>query len=252
MSDRFDVCHPITAGWEGGWSNHPKDPGGATMYGVTQAVFTAWLKAGGQPVRSVKSITKSEALAIYRANYWKAVGADRLFPGVDLAVYDAAVNSGVSRGRKWLIASAGSNDHSVTVKRICKARLSFVSGLTNWKTFGKGWARRIADIEVKGVAMALAAMGVSAAGIQKAAAAEIAASEKAAKAASSKIKPTATAAGASSAATSASATDLASLDATAIAFFVVITAALVLAAIYFAKRRNDETARAVAYGEFLK
>ncbi|KQO80231.1 hypothetical protein [Rhizobium sp. Leaf262] len=84
-----------------------------------------------------------------------------LFPGVDLAVYDASVNSGGSRGLKWLKASAGSNDHSETVKRIYRARLSFMQSLAIWKSFGKGWGRRVADSEAKGVAMALAAMGVT-------------------------------------------------------------------------------------------
>ncbi len=58
-------------------------------------------------------------------------------------------------------AAAGSNDHSVTVKKICKARLGFMQSLKIWKTFGKGWSRRVADIEVKGVAMALAYMGAT-------------------------------------------------------------------------------------------
>lgn len=154
--DQFEVCHAVTAKWEGGWSNHAADPGGKTMYGVTEAVYHAWLREQGKQPRPVRNISMAEALSIYKSNYWYAAKCDRLAIGVDLAVYDAAVNSGVSRGRKWLMASLGGTDVD-TVKRICKARLSFVQGLRTWKVFGKGWRNRIADIEAKGVAWAMAA-----------------------------------------------------------------------------------------------
>ena len=162
MSDRFQTCHEITAKWEGGWSDHKADPGGKTMYGVTEAVYHAWLRKRGLPIKPVRNISRGEALLIYREQYWRPTAEKLdLFPGVDLAVYDASVNSGVSRGLKWLKASAGSNDHSVTVKRICRARLSFMQSLKIWKTFGKGWGRRVADIEARGVVMAVTAMGAS-------------------------------------------------------------------------------------------
>lgn len=152
----FLRCHEVTAKWEGGWSDHPADPGGKTMYGVTQAVFDAWNVAHGRPKTSVRYISRADALAIYQSNYWNAAKCESLDAGVDLAVYDASVNSGVSRGRKWLLASVGGSAVE-TVKRICAKRLGFVQSLAIWKTFGKGWARRIADVEAKGVAWALAA-----------------------------------------------------------------------------------------------
>lgn len=156
----FEKCHPITAKWEGGWSDHPDDPGGKTMYGITEAVYHTYLKSCGKPKRPVRYITKAEAEAIYRQNYWNAAGCETLHAGVDLATYDAAVNSGVSRGRKWLLASVGGSAVQ-TVKNICAKRMSFVRGLRTWKTFGKGWSRRIADIEAKGVAMALSAVAIT-------------------------------------------------------------------------------------------
>jgi lysozyme family protein len=159
MGDRFEAVHADTARWEGGWSDHPADPGGKTMYGITQAVYHDWLKGQGRPIRPVRDITRGEALQIYRAQYWNPTAVRyNLFPGVDRATYDAAVNSGVSRGIKWLKGAVGSDDHSETAKRICRARLSFVQGLTNWKVFGKGWGNRIADIEAKSVRDALQAM----------------------------------------------------------------------------------------------
>lgn len=157
MGDRFDICHAITAKWEGGWSDHPADPGGKTMYGITEAVYHAWLRAKGRATKPVRNITRAEALEIYRANYWApTAGRYRLRPGVDLATYDAGVNAGVSRAIQWLTKAQGGPDHQ-TVKRICAARLSFKQALKIWKTFGNGWTRRVADIEAKGVAMALAA-----------------------------------------------------------------------------------------------
>lgn len=164
--DQFDRCHAVTAKWEGGWSNHAADPGGKTMYGVTEAVYHAWFREQGKQPRPVRSISMSEALAIYKSNYWYAAKCNTLAVGVDLAVYDAAVNSGVSRGRKWLAASIGASDVE-TIKRICKARLSFVQGLKTWKVFGKGWSNRIADIEAKGVAWAMAAAPATTPGVVK-------------------------------------------------------------------------------------
>lgn len=160
-SPEFDKCHTVTSGWEGGWSDHPDDPGGQTMYGVTDAVWQAWLKKQGLKSTLVRNITRAQALEIYFEEYWLACGANKLAPGVDLATYDASVNSGISRGRKWLLASIGGSD-ATTVKKICAARLGFMQSLQIWKTFGKGWARRVADIEAKGVAWALAGLSAPA------------------------------------------------------------------------------------------
>ncbi len=157
----FAKCHAVTAKWEGGWSNHKADPGGKTMYGITQAVYDAWRKAKGLKPKTVRYIGRSEAEEIYFEQYWQKARCEDLGSGVDLAVYDASVNSGVSRGRKWLVASVGGSDDR-TVRRICAKRLSFMQALRIWKTFGRGWARRVADIEAKGVAWALAAIGAPA------------------------------------------------------------------------------------------
>ncbi|MCA1490081.1 secretion activator protein [Ensifer sp. NBAIM29] len=246
MTDRFDVCHPITAGWEGGWSDHKDDPGGKTMYGVTQATYDGWRKSKGLPLRSVKLITKSEALAIYRANYWEACGAPNLFPGVDLTVYDASVNSGVSRGRKWLRASAGSNDHSETVKRICRARLSFMQSLAIWKSFGKGWGRRVADIEVKGVAMALAAMGATESRIKAEAKLETKAAQQASKSAAKKA---ATSAGGAVSSGAAPVIEPAAADPSALWLFGAIFLILAVGAAVMIIRKRAADARAEAYGK---
>lgn len=259
MSDRFEICHAITAKWEGGWSNHKADPGGATMYGVTQAVYDKWRKKRGQKTQSVRNITKAEALIIYKENYWNACGAPELFPGVDLAVYDASVNSGVSRGRKWLLAAVGSNDHSATVKKICRARLSFVQSLKIWKDFGKGWGRRIADIEVKGVAMALAAMGATKGVVQMEARKEAAAAEKAAANAKTAAKTTGTAAAGSAAAPTVDTTkdravpiDVTTIDTTSLWIFGTIAAAALVVTVFLIIRSRAAKEREAAYLELVK
>lgn len=157
--DRFPTCHAITAKWEGGKANHPDDPGGRTNYGVIQTVYDAYRKRKGLATQTVYKITQDEVLDIYRNQYWEPCGAPNLFAGVDLAIYDVSVNSGVGRGLKYRNQTASIAKPDERVKAICRARLSFLQGLKIWKTFGKGWGRRVADIEARGVMMALEAMG---------------------------------------------------------------------------------------------
>lgn len=161
MTPAFLSCHEVTAKWEGGWSYHPQDPGKQTMFGVTQVVYDAFRRREGRQTRSVRKIARAEALDIYYTEYWSRAGCETLISGVDLAHYDAAVNSGVGRARKWLQKAIGPHDASETVRRYCRQRLSFVQGLRTWRVFGRGWSRRIANIEAIGVARATAAQSAS-------------------------------------------------------------------------------------------
>lgn len=154
MLGNFQKCLAVTLVYEGGKANNPKDPGGKTNKGVTQATYDAWRKSHGLAKRDVFQISDGDVSAIYSENYWRAVKGDGLAAGVDLATFDAAVNSGPSRALKWLMASVGGTD-AETVKKLCAKRLGFMRSLAIWKTFGKGWSRRVADIEAKGVAWAL-------------------------------------------------------------------------------------------------
>lgn len=142
-SKRFLEVHELTAEFEGGWSNHPKDPGGKTMYGITERVYHAWLKERGHRLKPVRQITMAEAKEIYYTNYWLRAGCHKLNPGVDRMTYDAAVNSGVRRARQWLKQSIGSDDDRVTVRNMHEVRMRFLRGLKTWPTFGLGWTRRV-------------------------------------------------------------------------------------------------------------
>lgn len=164
--------------YEGGYVNHPKDPGGATNKGITQATYNAWRARQGLAHRSVKNILQSEVEAIYRQNYWNKVRGDELPAGPDYATFDGAVNSGPSRGAKWLqsaigaaadgvvgpntlLAAVRAPDKAAVVRRMCALRMSFLRSLKIWSTFGKGWTRRVAAVEVAGVRLALTAAGAS-------------------------------------------------------------------------------------------
>lgn len=151
----------LTLAHEGLWSNNPKDPGGPTMKGVTQKVYSAYLVSKGQDGRkSVRGITDAELLDIYGSEYMDPVHFDDLPKGLDYAVFDFGVNSGpgkaikvlqkllrVPQDGKWgLITSsalAGVNDLEGLIVDYCAARMSFLKSLKTFGTFGAGWTRRV-------------------------------------------------------------------------------------------------------------
>lgn len=92
---------------EGGWSNHKADRGGATMYGVTQGTYNAWRKKKGRPQQSVSKITHAEAEELYKEEYWEAASCHKLPWPISYLCFDAAVNSGASRGKKWVQEGLG-------------------------------------------------------------------------------------------------------------------------------------------------
>lgn len=164
MQENYRVSLKFVLQYEGGYVNHPKDPGGPTNYGVTQRVYDAWRVSHGKPKRSVKQITKAEVATIYETQYWDTVKADALPSGVDLCTFDPAVNSGPSRAAKWLqhavgtpadgivgivtCAAAEAQPSRITIDKMCDARMKFLRGLKTWKTFGKGWTRRVEAVRV--------------------------------------------------------------------------------------------------------
>ena len=150
----FDQAYDRLMGHEGGYSNHPDDPGGETMWGVTKRVAVAYGYSG--PMRD---LPRDTAKQIYRRLYWDAVQADQLPEAVRFDVFDAAVNSGVSQAVKWLQRAAGATaDGVIGAKTIAAARfagpllaahfnghrLQLMTELAGWPSFSKGWARRIA------------------------------------------------------------------------------------------------------------
>lgn len=97
MKQNFDYALGRVLGHEGGFSDHPEDNGGETMWGITHRTYDAYRRAKGLPTQSVQEITRSEMIEIYRREYWDAVRGDDLPAGVDYAIFDFAVNSGPGR-----------------------------------------------------------------------------------------------------------------------------------------------------------
>jgi lysozyme family protein len=147
-TDNFERCLAITLKWEGGYSNHPDDPGGPTMRGVIQREYDTWRKKQGKSKRAVRQIEESELRAIYRTEYWDATNCGDLPAGFDLCVFDAAVNSGAGRAKEWY-------GRSRDIDGFCDARLAFLRRLGRlWRVFGAGWRRRVAGIRSDAHAMA--------------------------------------------------------------------------------------------------
>ena len=142
---------------EGGYVNHPRDPGGCTNMGITLATLRRYVP--GATCSSVRNLDWSMAARIYRDGYWNAVRGDDLPVGVDAVVFDHAVNAGPSRAVKLFQKAIGADvdgvigildlnraarmDPAKLVVALSKARLGYYERLRNWRTFGRGWTRRV-------------------------------------------------------------------------------------------------------------
>jgi lysozyme family protein len=165
VKENFDACLKLVFKWEGGWSDHPEDNGGKTNFGITQARYSEYLKDIGVKDQSVAKITRDTAAKIYKKYYWHEVNGDFRPLGVDLVLFDFAVNSGPSRARRYasVVAKPGLSEKEDPqgsadgirsfINVYCDARLKFVRSLGDYRHFGKGWERRIADIRAKALLM---------------------------------------------------------------------------------------------------
>jgi lysozyme family protein len=154
---------------EGGYVDHPADPGGATNHGITLATLSAY---SGRPVTKdeLRELTADEAAEIYRSRYWDKARCDDLPAGIDYAVFDAAVHSGPGCAVRMLqnalgvapdgivgpmtSAAARRSDPRAVIAAICDGRLSMMRRLPGWAVFGRGWSRRVAEVRQTATAMA--------------------------------------------------------------------------------------------------
>jgi lysozyme family protein len=109
----FDRALPFVLRMEGGYSNHPSDPGGATNKGITQKTYDEWTEGRGGGTRSVREITDAEVYAIYKTRYWDAARCDALPWPLALCHFDAAVNHGVRNAIKLLQRALGVDDDGI-------------------------------------------------------------------------------------------------------------------------------------------
>ena len=146
---------------EGGFVNHPKDPGGMTNLGVTKAVWDEWIgrESSEDEMRNLKP---EDVAPLYKKMYWDRVKGDDLPSGVNYCVFDASVNSGTGRAAKWLqeavgavpdgaigpntLAKVKAHDADSLVNAYCDVRLNFLKSLKTFDTFGKGWTRRVEGV----------------------------------------------------------------------------------------------------------
>ena len=164
MKDNFDECLKMLLHHEGGYVNHPSDPGGETNLGVTKKVYQEW---GG--TKDMKDLTVEDVAPIYKKNYWDRCKCDDLESGVDCVVFDWAVNSGTGRSAKAIqkicgatqdgaigpktLALIGKQDTQYVIEEFGKVRQDFYESLKTFDTFGKGWTRRNKETTEKALNM---------------------------------------------------------------------------------------------------
>lgn len=162
MKENFDKSLALILKHEGGYVDHPQDPGGATMKGITLATFTDF-KGRAMSKEELRAISDADVRAIYKSCYWDAVRADELKPGVDLLAFDMAVNKGVGRAAKLMQRAAGVTEDGALgpksmaainaldaadfIAKVSEARRDFYKSLKTFATFGKGWLRRVDETE---------------------------------------------------------------------------------------------------------
>ncbi|HWM82452.1 MAG TPA: glycosyl hydrolase 108 family protein [Pseudolabrys sp.] len=175
VASSYDAALARVLAHEGGYSNHPADPGGVTLEGVTQAVYDDYRRSKGLPREALLPSMRGKPAwiaardAIYRARYWDVLRCDALPSGVDYAMFDYGVNSGVARAAKALqrlvgvdvdgaigpltLAALATHRPAALVAALCDERLAFLKSLKTWPVFGAGWSRRVADVRRVALAM---------------------------------------------------------------------------------------------------
>jgi lysozyme family protein len=153
---------------EGGYVNHPADPGGMTNLGVTKAVWEEWVGRESSE-KEMRSLTPEMVAPLYRRKYWDKIQGDNLPDGVDYAVFDFAVNSGPGRAAKFLqelvgvkadgaigpmtLVAVSKKEPYELIKAYNAKRQAFLESLPTFATFGKGWSTRVAGVSTEALAM---------------------------------------------------------------------------------------------------
>jgi len=170
MIGNFDTCLELMLAHEGGYVDHPKDPGGRTNLGVTQHVWEEWIRRPSNE-KEMRALTPLMVRPLYKRKYWDACRADDLVAGVDYVVFDVSVNSGPGRAIKFLqscvnvtvdggfgpatlaAVKEAEKDPVRLIELYCAKRLEFLQSLRTFETFGKGWSRRVQEVKDKALKM---------------------------------------------------------------------------------------------------
>jgi len=170
MKENFNASLQHILKSEGGWSDHPSDPGGATMKGVTLETYRHYKMNPHITKDQLRNISDAEISDIYKVGYWDKCRCYDLPSGIDFLVFDAAVNMGVGRSSKLLqeavgvsadgvigpitIAAANAADVDLTIERFSQLKEAFYRSLPTFGTFGNGWLNRV--VSTKAFAQSLA------------------------------------------------------------------------------------------------
>jgi lysozyme family protein len=149
---------------EGGYVNHPSDPGGMTNLGVTKRVWEEWVGRESNE-KEMRSLTPEMVEPLYKRKFWDACKCDDMPSGIDYLVFDFAVNAGVGRSAKILqtavgvtpdggigpitLAAVKAQDPAELVQKFSDAKEAFYRSLNTFETFGKGWLNRVAAVKIK-------------------------------------------------------------------------------------------------------
>jgi lysozyme family protein len=183
MKEEFLKCLPVELRYEGGYSNHKRDPGGVTLEGVIQRVYDGFRDRKGLPRRPLTPAMRgtaewiAERNEIYRTQYWNAIRGDDLPAGIDLFLFDSAINSGPFQAIKWLQRALRMNDcdghlgeatlaalmlhddHDAVIADMASRRLGMLMHLDTWEDFGDGWRKRVINAKAIGQAWAIGSVG---------------------------------------------------------------------------------------------
>ena len=175
MKENYDHCLGLILHHEGGYVNHPKDPGGETNKGVTKRVYENWCIEQDLFQKDMKDLKISDVAPIYKQNYWDRCKCDSLPDGVDLCVFDFGVNAGTGRGARFLQKCVGAvADGAIgpnTLRQVDEwvntfkstedlitdysdRRRNYYKRLKTFSTFGKGWLRRVEETELEALKLA--------------------------------------------------------------------------------------------------
>lgn len=170
MRQNYDEAIRLLLISEGGNDDDPQDPGGRTSRGILQREWNIWRQTHPGLPEDVWAAPQDQVIAIYKQNYWDKLHCDDLPSGVDYAVFDYGVNSGIVRAAKVLqnfvgveqdgvigpltIAAANKVDPKQLIKDICDQRLIFLQGLNTWARFGRGWSNRVKSVKEVSLQMA--------------------------------------------------------------------------------------------------
>ncbi|HEY2345974.1 MAG TPA: glycosyl hydrolase 108 family protein [Xanthomonadaceae bacterium] len=175
----FDTCLPVILRNEGGFVDDPHDPGGATNLGITLNTLSTW-EGHTASIEEVKALTKDSVAPIYQALYWNVARCGDCPPGVDLMVFDEAVNQGPGRAIRSLqqalgvtadgsfgprtLASLDKADPATTIKAMAAICEAYYRSLTNFPRYGHGWLNRLRTTTATALAMVAAAVAPTAGG----------------------------------------------------------------------------------------